>query len=97
MFVNSNITEQFCQIFLNLEQLQCIINHPNDLLVLLTGLSKLSSIKALMNLVGDPERIAFWFDDVVPMLNTMFHINSHDVYSEIYERELFIWIGKNFP
>jgi hypothetical protein len=49
-----------------------------------------------MNLVGDPERIALWFEDVVPILNTMFHINVHDIYEEIYERELFIWIGRNF-
>jgi hypothetical protein len=96
LFVNSHIIEQFCQVFSNLEQLKCIIGHPNDLLVLLTRLSKLSSIKALMNLVGDPERIALWFEDVVPILNTMFHINVHDIYEEIYERELFIWIGRNF-
>ncbi|CAF4300293.1 unnamed protein product [Adineta steineri] len=84
--------KQFCQIFSNIEYLECKINSPDNLLLLLNYLPKLSSIKAIDKNKCYPERKFFQFENALRRLNVIFNIN-HVFISEYYETRISIWIG----
>jgi hypothetical protein len=96
LFKPPEVIDQFCQTFSNIEQLKCNSERPEDLLILLTRLSKLSSIKALIKLDDGPETEPIWLEVLRPKLDLMFNIRDHNIYVEQYEFEIFIWIGRNF-
>ncbi|CAF1216092.1 unnamed protein product [Adineta steineri] len=89
---NSEKIKQFCQIFSNIEYLECKINSPDNLLLLLNYLPKLSSIKAIGNNKCYPERKFSPFENALRRLNVIFNIN-HVFISEFYETRISIWIG----
>ncbi|CAF4139736.1 unnamed protein product [Adineta steineri] len=84
--------KQFCQIFSNIEYLECKINSPDSLLLLLNYLPKLSSIKAIGENKCYPGTKFSPFENALRRLNVIFNI-THVFKSEFCETRISIWIG----
>ena len=63
-FINSKTRDLFCKRFLNLEQLQCSIEKPNDLLFILTQLPRLSIVKYFYVIGTFPEDQNQWLKEI---------------------------------
>lgn len=91
--------KQFCEIFSNIEYLECKINYPDNLLLLLNHLPKLASVKATAKNEHYPERKFSAFENAARQLNIIFDINHvfiHDYEQEphqYYQTKISIWIG----
>ncbi|CAF1418668.1 unnamed protein product [Adineta steineri] len=89
---NSERMTQFCQIFSNIEYLECKINSSDNLLLLLNYLPKLSIINAVVKNTCYPETKFSPFENALRRLNVIFNI-THVFKSEFCETRISIWIG----
>jgi hypothetical protein len=98
LFINDEVTEKFCKIFSNLEQLLCSMEEVRYLLVLLKRLSKLSIMKVTFLSRNAPVDFST-FEEEVRKSNILFRTNSNNGLeffvwdSDSYETVLSIWIG----
>jgi hypothetical protein len=96
-FNNSNEVEQFCEIFSNIEQLICNINHIDQLAILLNQSPKLSSITVFLTPSDNSEKLFSWFKTEALKFNIIYRINYFHTYAdgprELYKTELCIWTG----
>jgi hypothetical protein len=84
--INSEQIEQFCQVFSNLEQLKCRIEGDHDIPILLTRLSKLSSMKACIQ-SKNWWRVRGLFENVKRKLNIISDFKNN--------LNLEVWISRN--
>jgi hypothetical protein len=92
---------QFCEIFFNLEHLNCSIDHENNLLFLIEHLPKLSTLKATFKCKENPDVQLLPFKTEAEKFNLIYDIertlteaDSHDKDSKYYYSvNIFIWIG----
>ncbi|CAF3778217.1 unnamed protein product [Rotaria sp. Silwood1] len=87
--------EHFCNIFSNLEHLECVITSLNELFYILCQLSKLSSIQVSSIVEGDIDNIDLFEEKIGPKLkqNFMFHLHYRNIHYDT--TRLYIWIGEN--
>jgi hypothetical protein len=90
--IDSNQLIQFCETFSNLEQLQCSVQHSNDLIFILEHLSKLShiTIKYSTNFDLSMEDINHNLQKLGSKLNKKF---LYEVDSENEKTHLNIWLS----
>ncbi|CAF1487781.1 unnamed protein product [Adineta steineri] len=89
---NSEKIRQFCKIFSSIEYLFCKINSPDNLLLLLNYLPKVSIINAAIKNTCYPGTKFSPFENALRRLNVIFNI-THVFKSEFCETRISIWIG----
>lgn len=89
-FNNLDEIEKFCQIFSNIEQLVCYIQHRNNLLYLLNHLSQLSILTVFFISTESYKDLFSWFNHVASQLNVLFHMYE----LENNQIEISIWVDK---
>lgn len=96
--------KQFCEIFFNLEHLQCAISNKYELLFLLNQLPKLSTLEITWKCKSNPKVKFATFKWKAQKLNIIYDTkyklhNTYDDFESIdgfyYVINVFIWIGKN--
>jgi len=96
LFVDDNVTKEFCKVFSNIEQLSCTINEPCYLLLLLKRLLNLSMLKIYF-LSDSPVDLSSVKDEI-HKVNGLFHIEctgySRSLQSS-YTITLTIWMDNN--
>ena len=70
--------EQFCKIFFNIEELTCTVNKRNDLLFLLSRLSKLSILNVSIFSVDHPKRFSCWLKHEAEKVKITFNLKNDD-------------------
>jgi hypothetical protein len=94
---NNDVTETFCEIFSNLEQLSCVMKEPHYLLILLKRLSKLSTMTVRFPSPQGAVDLSS-FEDEARKLNMLFRIecieHEHEPWT-FYMTVLEIWIGNS--
>jgi hypothetical protein len=93
---------QFCEIFSNLEHLDCSIDHENNLLFLIEHLPKLSTLIASHRYEINPISGFSRFQTEAEKLNVIYDIESTSMDFDTdgedsdyyYKLKIFIWIGK---
>jgi hypothetical protein len=90
-FNNSDEMNKFCEIFSNIEQLTCYVIQPNDVLVLVNQLVKLSTVNVYLPKIDDREYFLNLFEEESRRLNSIFRVEGIDRKSP----KLNMWIGRN--
>ncbi len=91
---------QFCEIFSNLEHLNCDSDHENSLLFLIEHLPKLSTLKATFRCEENPEISLFRFKTEAEKLNVICDIErtfieadtDEEDSKDYYSVKIFIWV-----
>jgi hypothetical protein len=100
IFNNSETMNQFCQLFSNIEQLECIIDNFGVALLLLKYLSKLSYIEAtICRWSSNFDKGFSRFKHEAQKLDLIYHITHSqndfdDRYGDFYITTLYIWVGR---
>lgn len=97
LFINDKVTEEFCKIFSNIEQLSCKLKEPRYLLTLLKRLTKLSILKVYFSSSGCPIDLSS-IKDEIHKLNGLFHIEcTRHAFApkSSYITTLTIWMDKD--
>jgi hypothetical protein len=92
---------QFCEVFSNLEHLNCSIDHENNLLFLIEHLPKLSTLKATYRCEDNPEMSLSRFKTEAEKLNVIYDIErtfieadtDEEDSKDYYSVKIFIWVG----
>jgi hypothetical protein len=95
--------KRFCEIFSNLEHLQCNIEYENDLFSLLTNLPKLSTMKAICGCDYDPKIEFCRLEEEAQRLNIIYnwdnkcnsHFYKYGLRMALVQNKVFIWMNKN--
>jgi hypothetical protein len=80
--------EQFCEIFSSIQILECDVEQPNDLLILISRLPRLSRINTHRFL--SDEHCLSWLKEEAEKLKITLHI-EHDICSS---KPLCIWVDR---
>lgn len=88
---NFQKVDRFCQIFANIQYLECNIDDPNDLLYLLNHLSKLSFLKIFLLTQGDPTNYFQQHNNEICKYNPVYDLQINKLYDEIYITIFNIW------
>ena len=104
-FWNTIQLDRFCQIFSNLEHLNCWIDHEDQLLFLIENLPKLSTFKANWRCKKNPDMKLLRFKAEMMKFNIIYHMEKTYVDADTdadtdeedardyYRIGIFIWIG----
>jgi hypothetical protein len=87
-FKNSGEMKKFCEIFSNIEHLTCYVIEPNDVLVLVNQLDKLSTINVYLPAIDNREYFLNLFEEESRKLNYIFRVEG-------IAPRLFMWIGRH--
>ena len=75
-FKNEEDMKKFCDIFSNMEQLVCCINEPNDILVLLDRLVRLSTVNIYLPSIIDRDYLFALLEEQLRRLNGVFRVEG---------------------
>jgi hypothetical protein len=101
---NFDQVKQFCEIFSNIEYLECENYDEDNLLFLLNYLPKLSAVQVTLTGPITSETDFFQFEENIRKRNIIFQTNRKELtsiynfnrpYDIFYPMKIFIWIGKS--
>ena len=94
-FQHSMETEQFCELFPDLDELICVVDQSDQLLTLLSRLSKLSTMTVFLTSSNDLEGLLVWFKSKALELQITYRITCFYTYpggpDGLYKAEVRIW------
>jgi hypothetical protein len=102
LFDNDNERKEFCQIFSNIEHLQCSDCSSDDLIFLLTHLSNLSTAEVRSGAFHSSENISSRIENETGKQNIMLHVERKYISAfstsnglGAFSTTITIWTGKN--